>query len=240
MADIIQRVVEPFLAQCDRLLGDGYSAVLHGSVARGEHLEGWSDVNLLLVLPSAEPQVLRALSAPFAAWAKHHEPPPLLLSREEWRRAADAFPIEITDIRSAYRVLRGADPMSEVAVRPAELRAALERDLRGKLLRLRQGYVALASDPGALGALARDTLPSVIVLLRAVLALAGAQVPVPRAAVADIAGRVTGIDTAVLKDILARLGDAAWACSADQFTAYLAVVEAVLRHVDHLTPGDLP
>lgn len=240
MADIIQRVVDPFLADCDRLLGAGYSAVLHGSVARGEYLEGWSDVNLLLVLESAEPEVLRALTVPFAAWGKHHLAPPLLLSRAEWHRASDAFPVEITDIRSAYRVLRGSDPMTEVAVRPQDLRAALERDLRGKLLRLRQGYVALAADPGALAALARDTIPSVIVLLRGVLVLAGAQVPVPRAAVADIAWRVTGIDTTPLKEILAHLGDGAWACPAELFTAYLAVVEAVLRHVDHLTPGDHP
>ncbi len=238
MADIVQRVVEPFLANCDRLLGTGYSAVLHGSAARGEYLEGWSDVNLLLVLESAEPEVLRALTVPFATWARQHQAPPLLLTRAEWRRAADAFPIEITDMRSAYRVLRGADPLPEVVVSRGDLRAALERDLRGKLLRLRQGYVALAADPGALAGLARDTVSSLVVLLRGVLTLAGAQVPVGRAEVADIAGRVAGLDTAPLKEVLAHLGDGDWACSPAAFTEYLAVVEAVLRHVDHLTPGD--
>jgi predicted nucleotidyltransferase len=40
-------------------LGRGYSAVLHGSVARGEDSR-WSDVNLLLVLESATPDVLGA------------------------------------------------------------------------------------------------------------------------------------------------------------------------------------
>ena len=56
MADVVQRIVEPFLRECDRLLGRGYSAVLHGSVVRGEYLEGWSDVNLLLVLEGVTPE----------------------------------------------------------------------------------------------------------------------------------------------------------------------------------------
>ncbi len=39
-----------------------------------------------------------------------------------------------------YRVLRGSDPLAGMEVRPADLRAALEREFRGKLMRLRQGY----------------------------------------------------------------------------------------------------
>ena len=240
MTEVVQKIVEPFLRECDRLLGGGYSAVLHGSVVRGEYLAGWSDVNLLLVLESATPDVLGALSGPFAAWAKSHQPPPLLLSRAEWRRAADVFPVELTDIRSAYRVLRGEDPLLEVSVRPAELRAALERDLRGRLLRLRQGYVALAADPGALAGLARSTAPSVVVLLRAALVLAGAQLPAVRADVAAAAGLVFGFPRAPLTDILAHLGDGNWTCTPECFAGYLAAVEATVRYVDHLTPGELP
>lgn len=238
MTDVVQRLVEPFLRECDRLLGRGYSAVLHGSVVRGEYLEGWSDVNLLLVLESATPDVLGALTGPFATWARSHQPPPLLLSRPEWRRAADVFPVEITDIRSAYRVLRGEDPLADVAVRPAELRVALERDLRGRLLRLRQGFVALAADPGSLAALARDTAPSVVVLLRAVLVLAGAQLPAARADVAAAAGLVVGFPSAHLDTILAHLGDAEWRCTPDGFAGYIEAVEATVRYVDHLSSGD--
>jgi hypothetical protein len=238
MADVVQQIVEPFLRECDRLLGRGYSAVLHGSVVRGEYLEGWSDINLLLVLEGATPEVLGALTVPFAAWAKSHQPPPLLLSRTEWRRAADVFPVEITDIRGAYRVLRGDDPMADVTVRPADLRAALERDLRGRLLRLRQGYVALAADPGALAGLARDTAPSVVVLLRAALILAGAQVPPARTDVASAAGLVAGFPAAPLIDILAHLGDGDWRCTTACFVGYLTAVEAAVRYVDHLSPGE--
>jgi predicted nucleotidyltransferase len=240
MADMTTTLVEPFLRECDRLLGRGYSAVLHGSVVRGEYVEGWSDVNLLLVLESATPDVLGALTTPFAFWAKADQPPPLLLSRPEWRRAADVFPVEITDIRGAYTVLRGDDPLADVSVRPADLRAALERDLRGRLLRLRQGFVALAADPGALAGLARSTAPSFVVLLRGVLVLAGAQVPPTRPDVATTAGLVTGFQAAHVVQILTHLGDGEWSCTPDCFAGYIAAVESAVRYVDNLTIGDRP
>ncbi|HEX5004598.1 MAG TPA: nucleotidyltransferase domain-containing protein [Gemmatimonadales bacterium] len=240
MSDLVKTLVEPFLRECDTYLGKGYSAVLHGSVVRGEYLEGWSDVNLLLVLEAATPDVLAALSMPFATWARSRQPPPLLLTRSEWRRAADVFPVEITDIRATYRVLRGDDPIADVVVRPADLRSALERDLRGRLLRLRQGYVALVGDPGALAAMARGTAPSVIVLLRAALVLAGAQVPPARADVASAAGLVIGFPPADLVAILAHLADGEWRCTPECFAGYLAAVESTVRYVDHLSPGDHP
>jgi predicted nucleotidyltransferase len=240
MADIVERLVEPFLRECDRALGRGYSAVLYGSVVRGEYVESWSDVNLLLVLESAAPEVLRALGTAFAGWARSHEPPPLVLSRPEWRRAADVFPVEITDIRGAYRLLRGEDPLADVSVARPDLRSALERDLRGRLLRLRQGFVALASDPGALAGLARDTAPSVVVLLRVALTLVGAQLPPTRADTVAASGLVFGFDPAALTEILAHLGDGSWTCTPECFAGYLATVEATVRYVDHLSPGDLP
>jgi len=240
MADMVEQLVEPFLRECDRVLGRGYSAVLYGSLVRGEYLEGWSDVNLLLVLESASPEVLRSLGTAFGGWARSHHPPPLLLSRSEWRRAADVFPVEITDIRGAYRLLRGEDPLVEVAVERRELRSALERDLRGRLLRLRQGFVSLGTDPGALAGLARDTAPSVVVLLRVALTLLGAQLPATRADTVAAAGLALGFAPAALTDILAHLGDGDWNCTPECFAGYLAAVEATVRYVDHLSPGDHP
>ena len=61
---------------------------------------------------SVAPATLRALGPAFAAWRKSSPQPPLLISRAEWARAADAFPIEISDMRAAYRLLRGDDPLA--------------------------------------------------------------------------------------------------------------------------------
>ena len=66
----------------------------------------------MLVLDDRRPPCSAALGPAFGAWRKAVAEPPLLISRAEWARAADAFPIEITDMRAAYQVLRGADPLA--------------------------------------------------------------------------------------------------------------------------------
>ena len=115
----------------------------------------------------------------FVAWRKSGPEPPLLITRAEWNRATDAFPVEITDMRAAYQVLRGADPLagSRGLAAPTCARRS-KREFRGKLLRLRQGYAASAGDPAALGALAaRRASATMLVLLRGLLTLLGRTVP---------------------------------------------------------------
>ncbi|MGH7703689.1 MAG: nucleotidyltransferase domain-containing protein, partial [Gemmatimonadales bacterium] len=169
MTDPVNKVLQPFLAEADRALVGSYSAVLYGSAARGHFLKGHSDINVMLVLERVTPNSLRALGQAFAVWRKARQPPPLLMSRAEWRRSADAFPIEISDMKGAYKVLRGTDPFTSVSVDLEDLRRALEREFRGKLMRLRQGFAAWADNGGDLGHLARHSVGSVLLLLRSLL-----------------------------------------------------------------------
>ena len=121
MQAAIDKVVTPFLAAADAALGAGYSALLYGSAARGDYVPGRSDINLMLVLDDPSPSRLRALAPAFEAWRKAAAEPPLLISRAEWARASDVFPIEITDMRAGYRVLRGPDPLADTSVDSSRL-----------------------------------------------------------------------------------------------------------------------
>ncbi len=118
MLDTVERVVSPFLSAADAALSNGYSAVLYGSAARGDYVPGHSDINLILVADALSPARLRALGPALLAWQKSKSGPPLLITRAEWNRATDAFPVEIADMRAAYQVLRGADPVEGLVVSP--------------------------------------------------------------------------------------------------------------------------
>lgn len=239
MADPINEIVEPLLSAADGALGTGYSAVLYGSAARGDYVPGASDINLLLVLDDVGPAALRALSPAFLEWRSRTPEPPLLVSREEWGRATDVFPIEITDMQSAHRVLRGADPLSGLTVARADLRRALESELRGKLLRLRQGYALLADRPGDLGTLATSSAPTALVLFRCLLTLAGKQVAAPDAdAIVRGAADIVGFPPAAPLEVVRSRGVANWRCSAQLFENYLDTIVRTARHVDQLHPGD--
>ncbi len=238
MHQVVERVVTPFLTQADTALPSGYSAVLYGSAARGDFVPGWSDINLLVVTDSLSPAVLRALGHAFTDWRKATAEPPLLVSRAEWARATDVFPIEITDMRTANSVLRGPDPITGLTVSPADLRSALERELRGKLLRLRQGYAARSSDEAALGDLAQRSASTVLVLLRALLVLQDRPVSPDPLQVSTAAAAIIGIDGEELLGVVRHRGEPGWQCSNSKFEAYLDAMARAAGFVDQLKIGD--
>ena len=238
MRDSVARVVDALLAEADALLGQGYSAILYGSAARGDYIPGRSDINLMLVIDELTPQVLRSLGRGFGAWRKAAREPPLVLSRAEWDRASDAFPIEITDMRSAYKVLRGGDPLHGVQLEPADLRKALEREFRGKLLRLRQGYASYAPDPAALGTLGLQSAATILVLLRGVLTLIGKPVPRDSLELAAAAAAAIGFEGEHLLHVVRHRVEREWRCEAPEFENYMEAVAHTARFLDQLQLGD--
>lgn len=238
MRDSVARVVDTFLAQTDVTLGSGYSAVVYGSAARGDFIPGRSDINLLLVIDQLNSQILRSLGKPLSGWRKASPEPPLIMSRAEWSRATDAFPIEITDMRTAYRVLRGADPLHGIQVDPGDLRKALEREFRGKLLRLRQGYAAYAPDPAALGALGLQSAATILVLLRGVLTLVDKPIANDPLELAAAAAAVIGFDGEHVLHVVRHRVDREWRCQAPEFENYMEAVEHSARFLDQLQLGD--
>jgi hypothetical protein len=238
MHNSVARVVDPFLAAADAALGDRYSAILYGSAARGDYLPGRSDVNLMLLLDAASPALLQSLGDGLRAWRKSTSEPPLVMTRAEWARATDVFPVEIVDMQAGYAVVRGSDPIAGLRVDRRDLRRALEREFRGKLVRLRQGYAALAADPQALGAMAAGTVSSVLVLCRGLLVLLGRPVPSDPAELGAAAEGAAGGNGEPLRQVVQQRRDPLCRSSAAEFEGYLRSVEQVTHFLDQLQLGD--
>lgn len=186
-------------------LGEGLVALLlYGSAARGESRGGAGDVNLLLIVRDASSAGLRPVAASLAGWLKAGNAPPLVFGEAEWRGAADVFPMEIEDMRTAHELLRGRDPFAGLATTREHLRSELEREVRSKLLHLRTAYAAAAADAGALEALLEQSSGTVLSLLRAALRLAGREVPREPGAMVAEAAQLAGLDPAAFAWVLAR------------------------------------
>lgn len=237
MQDAIRDIVTPFLEDAGRMLGSGFAAVLYGSGARSEYQPGVSDINLLLVCDSLRPETLRQLTGALEGLRNQRQAPPLLIERDEWDRAADVFPIEITDMQLAHEVLRGADPVTGLRVDPADLRSALEREFHGKLLRLRQVYAVHAGDPRALGEVAARTVASVAALFRVALALHGREVPKTTPACLTAAGAAMGVGMGPLLELWVSRGKPETPCPPERFEAYLSAVATAVRVIDQFTSG---
>jgi predicted nucleotidyltransferase len=238
MSDDYQKDLDRLLADLDGAGLGGYSAVLHGSAARGDHLPGWSDVNVVLILDAITPDTLTALREPLRRWQAAAETLPLLLTRAEWHRSADAYPLEIAEMQTAYRVLRGQDPLAGMTVRAADLRVALEREFRGKLLRLRQALSLHGDDPGMLGTITRWSAASILLLARGLLLLARRPVPADPQGLLEAAGRLAGFEAGPPVEVVRHRGEEGWNCPVELMRGYLGAVEAAARFVDTYSIGD--
>ncbi|MGH7471239.1 MAG: hypothetical protein ACRENP_25095 [Longimicrobiales bacterium] len=152
-------------------------AVLYGSVARDEAIDGVSDVNVMLLLDDLHAATLGQAAPAAQRWARAGHTPPLIMEREQWARAADVFAIELADMRDAHIVLHGQDCVGTGPIPLADLRIQAERELRGKLLQLQTGMLMSDGDPKQLGELLKEALPSFATYLRAVIRLARQTVP---------------------------------------------------------------
>jgi hypothetical protein len=209
------------------------SFVVYGSQASGDAVPGASDVNAMLVLREAHIGALRAIGQASRGWLKKGNPPPLIFTRERLAASADAFPIELSDMLAARKVLFGADPLEGVRIEPGHLRHALERELKGKLILLRNSYVSAAGDGKALCSVMTASLPSFLVLCRAALRLRSGSAPAAKLAAAAELGRTVGADVSSFGEIQAmRAGGGRPADPEALFARYLGAVEALADAVD--------
>jgi len=164
----------------DDLGDDMHSVVLYGSAVTGDFQEKVSDLNVLCILKVVEPAQLERAYPAVDRWMKKGQPAPVILSLEEVANAHDAFAIEFLDIRAAYRVLHGEDVVGAISVEPGHHRHQVEHELRSRLLRLRERYLAIQKDRKQLIQLMLDSISTFATLFRHALILSGEEPPVKK------------------------------------------------------------
>ncbi len=198
--------VEELAAELESRLGDNLvSFCLYGPAVRHDTREGDQALTTLLILRDASPRGLRPVEEPIAEWSKRGNPSPLVFAEQGWRSSTDVFPIEIEDMREAHRILRGSDPFEGMTTTRDDLRRELERETRGKLLRLRTEFVAAAAKGKALEDLLLDSAGTFFVLFRAVIRLTGHVPPqTPKTLVHEVAD-VAHLDAGAFDWVLDKL-----------------------------------
>ena len=206
--------LETFASRVAEALGPRLvTLVLYGSAAREPSADPAAMNTLLIVTDGSD--FLGPVAAVIKDWSAAGHPPPIIMTEREWRQSADAFPIEYEDIREAHRILAGRDPWTGITVRRELVRRQLEHELMGKLVHLRQAYVADWNRPKRLAEVVRGTRAGFLTMLRAVLRLAGRTPPADSAALVRDAGALIGF-------------------APDGLTEPTAYLEAVTRTVEYL------
>jgi hypothetical protein len=231
--------LDELVTQLRAVYGTGLrSVVLYGSAAAGQHIPKRSDYNVLVIVDSLAPELLRAAAATAQAWTESRNPPPLTLTEREWRTSADIFPMEYSDIMERHRVLFGEAPFTGIAVNRNDLRLQLERESMGSLLRFRQGVLAAGGEKGKLLELLEASISTVMVLFRAALRLAGSTPEAENTALAKQAAELVHLDATPFVRVSRHVrGDEKLSAGDAEalLGGYAAGLEQLVHHLDQYT-----
>lgn len=221
-----------------QLLGERLrSALLFGSLARGEYIENVSDINVLLLLDQIDSATLKKTSSCTRKWMKIARQAPLIFELDQWQRASDVFAIEIADMRDAHEVLLGDDPIANLTLDRESMRLQAERELRGKLLQLQTGLLVAANTPVDVGRLLLNSIPSFAAYVRTALRLAGQPAPTSTVdAINHAAGHIGSNPAAFLRVWEARGKKSSFKLAVDDplVDAYYDTAERTADFVDNL------
>ncbi len=210
-----------------RVFGDRLEAV----VVYGWRIKG--PVPTLALVRSLSMDDLNACAERTRAWRRRGAATPLLLTRAEFGRSLDAFPIEYGEIMQHHEVLFGVDPFASLTISRDDLRRACEVQAKSHLLHLREDYLESGGHYSDVDALVRESATGVAALLRHLARLDG-EAAANAGDLVSYAQQRVRLDPRTVGDLLA-LAESDGPSPVDAvklFPAYLDTMERLADFVD--------
>jgi hypothetical protein len=174
-----------------------------------------------------------------AAWQRRGLAVPLLLSRHEFERTLDVFPLEYGNLIESHVVVAGEDPFGGVRVADADRRRGCEQQAKSHLIHLREGFLETQGDPSRVVRLIASSAPAFRTLLFNLTQLSSAEVehggPVAldAPALAATIERTIGVPAPLIVEVLsAPSGLGTMADPTALLARYVDASERIWRYVD--------
>jgi len=158
---------------------------------------------LLVVLEELGLPELRALGAVLRKSRQYAVVVPLFLTREHIQSSLDTFPLELLEIRDNHVTVYGEELLEGLRFELENLRLQCEREIKSRLIQLRQAYFTEGGKAKYLQGLLERSLISTLPIMRGLLRLAGEQPPVERAGVLEAVARRFQVDPEAFLAVLA-------------------------------------
>lgn len=197
-----QVLLSSYLRNAKKTFGEKEpSIIVYGSLARGDFLEGRSNINVLFVFDTLPLEVMKQCSKLASRWTKERIVTPLMFTREELQQFPNSFPLEFFDMEDHHIVLTGQDPFIGLNLEGKNLFAECEREIRGNILRVRQQFVESDGNPEGIHALLPISLTTVIPCIRGLYRLLGQSVRGNPDTILDRMSSVLELDPSVFQEV---------------------------------------
>ncbi|MFQ5675746.1 MAG: nucleotidyltransferase domain-containing protein [bacterium] len=202
--DSPEEIFEEFTGDFQTAYGsDLVSIILYGSGARGQYVANRSDMNFLIVLSENGIDRLEKSLEFISKWQKINVAVPLFLTENYIRSALDTFPLEFLDMKNGYRLVSGKDVLKDIEIKKEDLRRQIERELRGKLIQLRAGFLSTGADREQLRGMLAASVSTFVSIFAGMLHLKDEEIPTSRTQIFEKTARLFGLDATALTPVLA-------------------------------------
>ena len=200
--DILARY-QPFL---DNLLRDQpdqiHSVHLVGSALTQDYDPKRSDINSVIVLQEMNLKFLELLAPLGKKYGKKGVAAPLIMTPKYIDQSLDVFPVEFLNIKLVHHTVFGEDIFQDLKIENSDLRHQCEREIKVRLIGLRQGYISAAGDKKILDREFIDSIAGYIPLFKGIIILFGKKAPRNNSEVLSVMEEVSGVSMAVFKLVL--------------------------------------
>lgn len=216
---------------------DLISLMLYGSAAGGSYVKGKSDINVLVVLT---PEGIARLEDGFALvknWRKRNVAVPLVITKEFISSSLDAYPIEFLNMKNNSVLIYGENVLAPLTFKPEDLRLQIERELKSKILLLREGYLESAGSARPIRQLIGKSMAAFVAIFNAMLYLKKAAAPQDKLETIKEMHQVFNVDAEVFRLCFAIKADTDQLSGREVievFKKYLGEVEKVTKIIDGL------
>lgn len=200
---IVSEKIKPFFEEV--LLS--YSNIVHsihivGSSLTEDYHEKTSLINSIFVLRTMDLKFIESL-APFGR--KYHKKgvaAPLVMTPDYIRTSLDVFPVEFADCKFIHQTVFGEDILSDIEISMPDLRQQCEREIKSKLIGLRQAYISSVGDRRMLTERFVSSITGFMPLFRGIILLMGKERPLREDPVLSELSASTGVNTAIFSRLL--------------------------------------
>jgi hypothetical protein len=180
-----------------------HSIYITGTAITEDFHEERSDVNSIVMLKEMDLKFLEMLAPLGKKYGKHKVAAPLIMTPDYVRTSLDVFPIEFLNFKYIHSTVYGDDIFRDIEINRMDLRHQCERELKTKLIWLRQGYLSSLGDRKVLAESFARSITGYIPLFRGIITLLGKQPPVGQSDVISSLSGSAGINADIFAKVLA-------------------------------------
>ena len=211
------------------------SIMLYGSGAGSDFNPHTSDLNFLIILSEEAIDNLDWTFETISRWSKRNVATPLFMTQSYIQSSLDSYPLEFLNMKKNYILVYGKDILKDISLEDHYLRLQCEREIKGKLLLLRKGYLETEGKHKRIKELIKTSIIAFISIFNGLLYLKGIEIPSTRRKIIESVAKEIPINQDIfMKCLDIKQGKAQFSSSEikDLFTAYMVEVRKLWEVVD--------